>query len=265
MTRPALRFVHANSFPTGTYRIFLDEMRQHYDVSAMEMHAHDPQYPITVGWHKLADELIAEMTTHQKEPVILVGHSMGGALSLMAARARPDMVRAVILLDSPIVGGWRAWLVRHFRNSKLLDRVSPARLSEQRRFLWPSAAAAYEHFAGKEKFAAWAPGVLQDYIEHGMIAHEQGVALRFTREAETAIYRALPDHLGRLARKPFAMPIGFIGGTDSEECRQAGLDATRRLTGRHFRQIPGGHLFPMEAPEQGAAAVHAMIEDMLSA
>lgn len=93
--------------------------------------------------------------------------------------------------------------------------------------------------------------------------HGDEVTLRFTRETETAVYRSLPHHLGRLARR-FPVPVGFIGGQRSAECRQAGLTATRRLVGPHFRLLAGGHLFPMEAPAATAAAVHQMLASLLN-
>jgi hypothetical protein len=103
--------------------------------------------------------------------------------------------------------------------------------------------------------------VLRDYIVHGTMPHPQGVALRFNREIETAVYRTLPHDVGRLVRR-FPVPVGFVGGTDSVECRMSGLKATKRLVGRHFRTIPGGHLFPMEAPAAGALALHEMIQSL---
>ena len=94
--------------------------------------------------------------------------------------------------------------------------------------------------------------------------HPDGVQLRFSREVETAIYRSLPHHLGELVQPPFPVPIGFVGGTDSVELRQAGLDATRRLVGSHFKQIEGGHLFPMESPELAAQLTREMIAELLA-
>ena len=55
------------------------------------------------------------------------------------------------------------------------------------------------------------------------------------------------------------VPVGFVGGTESVECRQAGLVATKKLVGKHFVKIQGGHLIPMEVPMQTAQAVHEMI------
>jgi pimeloyl-ACP methyl ester carboxylesterase len=263
MTQQLIQFVHANSYPADTYRVFLNHLRAHYDIAALPLHAHDPAYPITNGWQALVKELLA--TLDARRPAILVGHSMGGMLSLMAARARPDLVRGVVLLDAPVVAGWRALLLRLAKAVGIDRKLSPARFSEKRRNVWPDRDAAYAHYAAKPMFAAWPPAVLRDYVEHGTVATEDGVTLRFTREAETAVYRGLPDHLGSLVRGNFPVPVGFIGGADSVECRRAGLRATRRLVGRHFRKIPGGHLFPLEHPAAAATAVHQMAQALLHA
>jgi pimeloyl-ACP methyl ester carboxylesterase len=263
MTKTTLHFVHANSFPAGTYRVFFDHLKKHYDIQALPVHAHNPAYPVSNGWAALARELLAELSSRYSEPVVLVGHSMGGLLSLMVAKARPDLVRCVVLLDAPVVAGWRALFLRVAKKLRLDKKFPPAQLSEKRRNLWPDAQTAYEHYAAKPMFATWPPEVLRDYVEHGLAPHSKGVTLKFTREVETAVYRSLPDHIGRMVRREFAVPVGFVGGFDSVECRQAGLGATRRLVGRHFAQVPGGHLFPMESPAIAANAVHAMIESLL--
>jgi pimeloyl-ACP methyl ester carboxylesterase len=263
MQRPTIHFVHANSYTAGTYRVFFEHLQRHYAVHALDMHAHDPRYPVHSGWSALTHELIDDLDARHRAPVILVGHSMGGMLSLLAAKARPDLARAVVLLDSPIVAGWRAQLVRVAKKVGLERKFPPAVSSERRRNLWPDAEAAYQHFAAKPLFASWQPDVLRDYIVHGLAPHPKGVTLRFTRETETAVYRSLPHHLGALVKRGFPVPVGFIGGTDSAECRQAGLAATRRLVGKHFMRIPGGHLFPMQSPGAAAEAVHKTIQSLL--
>ncbi|CAN7294991.1 alpha/beta hydrolase [Pseudoduganella sp. LjRoot289] len=263
MNKPKLHFSHANSYPAGTYRRLFELLGAHYDVQALDMHAHNPAYPVQTGWPHQVQELIDELTSRYREPVILVGHSLGGMLSVMVAAMRPDLVRCVVMLDAPVVAGWRAMLLRVMRRWPVADKLSPARFSAKRRNVWPDERAAYQHFASKDIFAAWAPGVLEDYIAAGLKPHPQGVQLRFTRENETEVYRGLPHHIGGLVKDGLAVPAGFIGGDKSVECRQAGLEATRRLVGRNFRIIPGGHLFPMESPEMTAKTVHEMITGLL--
>ncbi len=262
-TQPILHFSHANSYPANTYRVFFKHLRHHYDVQALDLHAHNPRYPVDNGWHGLARELRDELIARYDQPVILVGHSLGGILSLMVAKARPDLVRCVVLLDSPVVAGWRAWILRIAKAIGRDDQFSPAKFSARRRTLWSDMQTAYRHYADKPIFARWEPGVLNDYVEHGLVPHPQGVTLRFTRETETAVYRTLPHHVGRLVRRNFPVPVGFIGGMESAECRQAGMAATRNLVGRHIRLLPGGHLFPMESPALAAHAVHDMIASLL--
>lgn len=261
--KPIVHFSHGNSYPAGTYAKFFDQLAEDFDIRMVDRYGHHPDYPVTDGWPKLVQQLIDQVESYG-QPAILVGHSLGGMLSLMAAHRRPDLARCVVMLDSPVVAGWRALLLRLAKNQGWADRFSPARFSVKRRKVWPHVDAAREHFGSKEMFAAWAPGVLGDYLEHGLEPHPEGVQLRFKREVETQIYRALPHHLGSIMSGRYPVPVGFIGGTESQELKQAGLSATRRLVGSNFAEIVGaGHLFPMETPVLAGKLTREMIAKLL--
>jgi pimeloyl-ACP methyl ester carboxylesterase len=263
---PLLHFTHGNSYPSGAYGRLLALLRRDYDVRVTDMLGHDPRFPVDDNWRSLVDELIARLEQDGR-PAILVGHSLGGALSALAAWRRPDLARCVVMLDSPVVAGWRAHVWRAAKALGLGRKLSPGGIAERRRDTWPSRAAAYEHFIAKPIFQAWAPGALDDYLEHGLVpdaAHPGGVRLRFEREVEAAIYASLPHDMGEILRKPFPVPIGFVAGTRSNELRQAGLAATRRLVGDNFVSIEGSHLYPMEDPAATARLTRAMIERLLA-
>jgi pimeloyl-ACP methyl ester carboxylesterase len=264
MSKPLLHFSHGNSYPGGTYSRLFQALGGHYDVRSHDMLGHDPRFPVGDGWHHLVQELIHHLEQYAAPPV-LVGHSLGGMLSMMAAKQRPDLARCVVMLDAPVLAGWRAFLWRLVKMRGMGSRFSPARFSERRRTVWPDRASALQHFSAKPMFQAWAPGALEDYLEHGLTDHAEGVQLRFEREIESMIYNTLPHHMGAIIREPFPLPIGFIAGTTSEELRQAGLGATRKLVGNNLAMIEGGHLYPLEKPETTAQLTHEMILRLLPA
>jgi pimeloyl-ACP methyl ester carboxylesterase len=256
-------FCHANGYPAGTYRVLLDAWRAAgWVVLAPPRFGHDPRYPVSNNWPHLRDELLDFIRAYAAgRPVHLVGHSLGGFLGLMAACHEPDKVSALVLLDSPVIGGWRAHSVQVMKATGLFGRVSPSRVSRTRRNRWPSTDAAHAHFAAKAVFARWDPRVLADYLAAGTEPDPEadvpgGVRLVFRRDVETRIYDTLPHHLDRLLhRHPPACPVAFVGGTQSAEVRQAGLASTRRLARGRLRWLDGTHLFPMEHPDATAAAV----------
>lgn len=276
--RELLVFSHANSFPASTYRVLFAELRRRgFAVEALEKFGHDPRYPVTNNWPHLVQQLVdfaTPLVARHGGPAWLVGHSLGGFLSVMAAARAPALARGVLLIDSPIVGGWRANALGLAKRTQLVGSVSPGRISRARRNAWPDAAAALEHFRHKKAFAAWQPEVLADYIAHGTHdAQHEGEprrVLSFEREVETRIYNTLPDHLDRLLRRhPVRCPVAFLGGRQSAEMRQVGMAMTARLVGADGKGDPGrvmmldgSHLFPMERPLATAAAVEASLRNM---
>ena len=85
-----------------------------------------------------ASSLKREVVEGLDGPVHLVGHSMGGYVSLLAACKKPGLAQSVTLVDSPVVGGWRAHALHMAKVTGLAPRVSPGHISAKRRERWPS-------------------------------------------------------------------------------------------------------------------------------
>lgn len=262
--RPTLVFSHANGYPAGTYRqLFAIWRAAGWRVLALEKFGHDPRYPVTSNWPRLRDQLIDFVDAQAPQGAFLVGHSLGGLLSLLAASRRPALAHGVVMLDSPVVTGWRAHTVQVLKRSRLMQRLGPGKVSITRRHEWPSRRAAFEHYAAKSMFARWAPGMLADYIAAGTQRQGGRTVLAFDRAVETRIYNTLPHQLGTVLRRhPLQCPVAFIAGTRSAEVRQGGLEAARRLAGERFAWIDGTHLYPMERPQETAAKVLALLDSM---
>ena len=270
-SKPLIIFSHGNSFPASTYgAIFRSLEARGYAVKAIEKFGHDPAYPVTSNWPHLVQQL-ADFSTQQVkksgQAVFLVGHSLGGFLSLMCAALHPELggmgVRGVVLLDSPLIGGWRATGLSLAKRISLVGSVSPGVVSRRRKHQWPGMDEVLAHFRGKKAFARWNDEVLRDYIEQGTHDEAGMRALSFDRNVETAIYNTLPHNLDQLIKRhPLKCPVTFIGGRQSQEMKQVGMGLTEKVSKGRIMMLDGSHLFPMEKPAATAAAIEAAILNM---
>jgi pimeloyl-ACP methyl ester carboxylesterase len=259
-------FSHANSFPASTYRVLFKHLKTRgYTVKAIEKYGHDPRYPISNNWPDVVKQLVdyaKAVVDKAGEPVWLVGHSLGGFLSLMAASCNPELARGVVLVDSPILGGWRSTAVGVMKSTQMFGSLSPGAVSRGRRNHWPSVQAAYEHFRHKKAFAKWDDEVLMDYVTHGTRESEGKRVLSFDRHVETQFYDTVPDNLEQLlARHPVKCPVAFIGGLASVEMKQVGMATTEKITRGRIIMLDGSHLFPMEKPLATAAAIETALRN----
>ena len=257
-------FSHANSFPASTYRVMFAALEKRgFTVRAIEKFGHDPRFPVTPNWPNLVDELyeFAEAEgVKAGEPAWLIGHSLGGFLSTMCAARHPEMARGVLMLDSPLIGGWKATALGAAKRTALIGELGPGAVSRKRRDRWDSLEDVLAHLQHKKVFSRWDAQVLHDYVTHCTHEAEGQRVLSFDRTIETAIYNTLPHTIDRLLqRHPLKCPAAFIGGTQSVELKQVGLALTEKATHGRVTLLEGPHLFPMEKPAATAAALEAAL------
>jgi pimeloyl-ACP methyl ester carboxylesterase len=254
-----LHFSHANGFPAACYRKMFSYLERDFEIEYVDLIGHDPRHPVTDSWPHLVAELIERLERY-REPVLGVGHSLGGYLTAFAALRRPALFRAIVLLDSPILGRRQGTVFGMIKRFGLADRVTPAGATRDRRAEWASADEAYAHFRNKKTFLHFDPECLRDYVTLGMVPSPRGVRLAFDPAIESRIYRTFPHGLAS-ELQDLRVRAGIIFGRESAEARRVGLVTARR----HFRvvRIPGGHLFPFERPEEAALAIRAMAAELL--
>jgi pimeloyl-ACP methyl ester carboxylesterase len=246
-----LFFAHANGFPSLSYTPFFEALQQHdLTVDYIQKVGMNPDYPITNNWSRLVEELEREIESKHQEPVIGIGHSLGGMLSYLLARKRPELYSHLVLLDPPVINGWQNslwWLSKKFGAS---DRFTPAGSSKKRRTTFDSREQAYEKLRNKRLFKDFTEASFQAYIEHGLVDTDNGkVTLAIDLETELALFRTAPDDLWRY-RKPLAMPGLYLTAEESEFASQPFAARLSRTAGMEYKVLKGGHLFPQEHPAE---------------
>lgn len=263
MNKPIIHFAHANGFPAKTYSKLFSFLADEFEINYLGLHAHNPKFPINDGWTRLRDELREELETRYTQPIIGVGHSLGGILHLLAAVESPELYRAIVLLDAPVISRLSSFGLWFLKKTNMLDRLALPRSTKYRRAFWESKEAAFEHFRQKEKFAGFDADVLRDYVEHGTVQTDAGVKLLFAPKIESKIYLTIPDNLPS-HRGKLKVPAAYVGGTNSNEGRFARLGYMQKRFPFHFYSVTGTHLFPFEKPRETAETIEEAIRNLVS-
>lgn len=259
MIKPILHFSHANGFPASCYHKLFSYLQADYTVNYIETLAHNPRYPVTDSWSCLVDELIVYLQQNYQQPVIGVGHSLGGVLTFLAAIREPQLFSAIVLLDTPILNYSRSlvlWLAKRFG---FVDRLIPAARTKLRRNAWPSVADARQHFQDKAIFKRFDPACFEDYLQYGLEHIGQTWQLKFKPHIEYQIYRTFPHHLPWVAHR-LQIPAGLLYGTESTTVPWAMQQAMSTQYDFQCLPVPGSHLFPLEHPELTAQVLRQLLE-----
>ena len=253
MKKAVLQFSHGNSYPASCYRQLLTPLEKKFKINAVEMFGHNKKYPVTDGWTYLVEELIDSIETFTDEPVYGVGHSLGGILTFIAAVKRPDLFKAVVMLDSPIYSRLKSMLLKWSKQLDLIDRVTPGggkTLTRKRH--WPNAEAALHYLRSKTVFKNFTEECLKDYIIYGMEKTASGLQLKYNVNIEHKIYRTIPHDLPKL-KNQLKVPLIVLYGANSDVLHSYDIKNLRRsFKNVQIHKIPGGHLFPFECPKETA-------------
>jgi pimeloyl-ACP methyl ester carboxylesterase len=261
MPKEIIHFAHANGFPAQTYTKLFSYLADDYTINYLERHGHNPKYPVTDNWSFLADELREEIKKHYHRKIIGVGHSLGGILHFLVAIENPELYKAIVLLDAPLISRLSGAGLKLLKRTKMIEKFSPARVTRFRRSIWQSKTEAFKHFSQKEKFNSFDEDVLRDYIEYGTIDDAESVKLLFEPRIEAEIYRTIPDNFVKFRGK-LKVPAIYIGGSFSREARLARLNSMRKHFPVDFYFIEGTHLFPFEKPRETAELIKTALSKL---
>lgn len=259
--RDIIHFAHGNGFPSPTYQQLIEGLRVNYEVNYIDRIGHHSDYPVTDNWYHLVDELIHSIETQADVPVIAVGHSLGGVLSFRAAAKRPELFKAVVLLDSPILGRFKSKLLKLSKTIGMIDKITPASQSKLRRTHWDTKEEALAYLKSKPLFKSFKEDCLKDYIKFGMRVESDGYHLRFDRQIEYQIYRTIP-HMLYQSEDKHVIPCGLIYGRYSNIIDKHDIRNMKKNYNINHQIIDGTHMFPMEKPKTATKMINKMIKKL---
>jgi pimeloyl-ACP methyl ester carboxylesterase len=266
---PPLHLAHANGYPPRAYQPLVDALTPHYRVSAMHTRplraAGSPGdlgcAPASINnWWPLVDELVQFIDERGQAGGFGLGHSLGAVLTTAAALRRPDLFRAIVLIDPEFQPPRTLAIYQVFQNLGLAHRVHPlAPGAKRRRRVFGSYAEMIGRYRQAAVFAGLSDAALRTFVEAAAHPRPDGqVELVYSPEWELRVYVTGPLNLwGSLGN--LRVPALFIQGAESDTFKPAAVQAVRqRLPGARIEVLPGhGHLVPLEAPQEVGRLVHA--------
>ena len=102
---PPLLFLHGVTSSGSSWDIISPQFMSRYRVMAFDLRGHGLSSKPASGYtwaEDYAADLVEFINTHLDEPAIVVGHSLGAAITVPIAASTPGKVRAVVMEDPPL-------------------------------------------------------------------------------------------------------------------------------------------------------------------
>lgn len=263
-----LHFLHANGYPPECYAPLFENLQNQYHVIGMKLRPlwNDARKEDVPDWHSFSDDLLRFLSTSGVDPVIGVGHSIGGIVTLRAAMREPKKFRALVLLDPvlfipPVLIGWN--IIRALGLGERLHPKIPGALKRRRSF--DNLELLYRGYRTRDVFRYMSDENLRIFIEGITRKKEAGsFNLAYSPEWETHIYltgmrdfdlwRGLPD---------FNVPTLIIRGDETDTF----LPNAEKLVKKKNPKIQvhtmkkATHILPLEYPKEVAEIIKNFLDD----
>ncbi len=269
-----LHFLHANGYPPACYKPLFELLKTQFHVFGMLLR------PLWEGskpeelddWNPLSEDLLQFLESTPLpagEPVIGVGHSVGGIVTLRAALRDPDKFRALVLLDPvlfvpSVLVAWNLARALGLGN-KFHPKIAGAL---KRRRTFENLDVAFDGYRSRDVFKyisdedlrAYIAGVLKPKTDLRALVtgntkprKDVSFELAYSPEWEARIYlTALRDFDIWRELPKLKVPTLILRGAETDTFLKNAEDLVKKKNpGILFRTVEKStHLLPLECPEK---------------
>lgn len=245
-TNQIIHLSPANGFPVASYKSFLDQLNQRHSITGMDCRGAWPKRstpPSGFGINDFADDLISGLESQHQQPVIGMGHSHGGLVTVAAAIKRPDLFSKLVIIEGASMPTlWSDAVCRMIPKALMLKYFPIARGSHRRQLLWESREAFYQRYRHHATFKRFTDQDLRAYAEQGLFKRQDGqYELVFDPSWEAHIFchvRFLWSFLPRLN-----LPTLLIRAEHGSLYTHQAFEKNNRELGQHIKaiEIPRTH------------------------
>lgn len=256
---------HATGFHAHCWEPLADDLSKRHHVIGFDHRGYgdaETVDPATIEWRQYGNDALAAARAlsakHGGEPVVGVGHSMGGASLLMASLVEPSLFKCLFVFEpivfpppddaaserppNPLAGGAR-----------------------KRKSTFESFNAALENFTSKPPMASFHPQARAAYVQHGFKQMPDGtVALKCLPEHEARTYETGGTHGTWDDLTRITVPTYVISGAPAP-FQPSGIAASiaERIPQSTYVQYDNmGHFGPLEHPHELATLVETTLTAM---
>ncbi|WCN07682.1 alpha/beta fold hydrolase [Marinomonas mediterranea] len=263
--RKALHFLHGNGFAVGTYSKMLSPLAKDYTILTQDAagHGESPAGKAFIGWNETARRF-NESLVHYSEtldvPLCGVGHSFGGAMTLLMSVQAPEHFERLVLLDPALFPPRLIWLLRGMKIAGLDHYVPLAKRTRKRRTQWDSYAQVKKSFLGRGIFKGWDEECLEDYIRYSLTCDDHNhYHLNCPTWMEAAIFASYPKGLWK-AVKRLSVPTQIVYGKDTYKYFKESYHLAAKLNSNiQLVEVEGEHCFMQEQPFDTAEVVRGLL------
>ena len=258
-------FIAGNGFVPGAYNALFDQFPKASIQSPLLRPLWDSQQDVYLpSWTLFVDDL--EDYIQVKRPKVVIGHSIGASLWLLAAQKFNIHFDKVILIEPVVFPKYYIWLYECLKLFKVHRRVHPMikkTLNRQRRF--ESKQQIVDRFSSKALFFRFSEPVLDDFISACFEYKNSGYELVFSPEWEAEIYDKMTLSINDIW-KSLGTVVGDVLLLKAQYSDVITTGVYRRLLTSydHIKCIEiadTSHLLPFEQPAYVAKVVNSFIND----